>query len=263
MAPKSAIIVGSWWLTREVELSTARACLIQFEGEGRSLTATWLLPASKNDPAAFGASRTHGCCCGVEGFRGMCPAHLLLAHIAFLARAFPDHFHANGAPTPSLPLFPDRLGRVCSKSAVTATIAHAATLLGLSVRSADGLGRWTGHSLRVTGAQGLARAGIDTWAIQLMGRWGSDAVLGYIREAPLTLTGRLASDVARGMALDQVAQAVKGFGEQGQAQANPVAPAWQRSLPNLRTSPQMDNERHGTSFGQLESCGPTAGSHDE
>ena len=43
--------------------------------------------------------------------------------------------------------------------------------------------RVTGHSLRPTGAQGLARLGLDVWAIQLIGRWGSAAVLGYVRES--------------------------------------------------------------------------------
>ena len=39
--------------------------------------------------------------------------------------------------------------------------------------------------LRATGAQGLARRGVDLWAIQLLGRWGSDAVRSYVREVAL------------------------------------------------------------------------------
>ena len=67
---------------------------------------------------------------------------------------------------------------------MAATIGRAAAFQRLPAQTPDGLQRWTGHSLRVTGAQGLAAAGVDTWAIQLIGRWGSEAVLGYIREAP-------------------------------------------------------------------------------
>ena len=51
--------------------------------------------------------------------------------------------------------------------------------------SPDGTERVSGHSLRVTGAQGLARLGLDAWSIQLLGRWGSAVVFGYIREAAL------------------------------------------------------------------------------
>jgi hypothetical protein len=42
--------------------------------------------------------------------------------------------------------------------------------------------RITGHSPRVTGAQRMALAGISEWRIQTFGRWGSSAVLSYIRE---------------------------------------------------------------------------------
>ena len=49
----------------------------------------------------------------------------------------------------------------------------------------DGSERISGHSLRVTGAQGLAGRGWNLWTVQLLGRWGSDSVKGYFREAPL------------------------------------------------------------------------------
>ena len=62
---------------------------------------------------------------------------------------------------------------------------HAASLLGVELAAPDGSERVTGHSLRATGAQGLAAAGIDTWAIELLGRWGSEVVRSYIREARL------------------------------------------------------------------------------
>ena len=43
----------------------------------------------------------------------------------------------------------------------------------------------TGHSGRVTGAQRMARSGLSEWRIQAFGRWGSNAVLRYIRGALL------------------------------------------------------------------------------
>ena len=64
-SPRNAVVMGSWWLLREVELSTARAAFVtieRLEQLGRG-TATLLLPASKSDPEAFGAARIHRCIC--------------------------------------------------------------------------------------------------------------------------------------------------------------------------------------------------------
>ena len=67
----------------------------------------------------------------------------------------------------SLPLFPTARGTACSKEAMSATILHAAELLGVELVAPDGSERVSGHSLRATGAQGLAAAGVETWAIEL------------------------------------------------------------------------------------------------
>jgi hypothetical protein len=56
----------------------------------------------------------------------------------------------------------------------------------------------TGHALRVTGAQGLARAGLTEHLIALVARWGSDAVLRYIRSAPLTSSHKLSAQALAG-----------------------------------------------------------------
>jgi len=49
-----------------------------------------------------------------------------------------------------------------------------------------------GHSLRVTGAQRLAALGVDVIKITVLARWSGDAVLRYVREAPL---GNLSAEV--------------------------------------------------------------------
>ena len=91
----------------------------------------------------------------------------------------------------------------------------AAGHLDLPILSADGSSRVSGHSLRVTGAQGLARAGVDTWAIQLLGRWGSAAVLGYIQEVPLTNSSTWAHRAARGWSLAEAVEAGKAEASKG------------------------------------------------
>jgi hypothetical protein len=65
------------------------------------------------------------------------------------------------------------------------TIRAAAARLGVALASPDLTEQVTGHSLRATGAQGLARAGVDEWAIQLLGRWGSKTIRSYTRLAAL------------------------------------------------------------------------------
>ena len=87
---------------------------------------------------------------------------------------------------------------------MTETIVDAARRLKIPTTSADGSGRVSGHSLRATGAQGLARAGLDVWAIQLLGRWGSSAVLEYVREVPLELSAPWAARAARQRSLDDL-----------------------------------------------------------
>ena len=72
-----------------------------------------------------------------------------------------------------------------SKEKAVATILWAAQVLGVPEASPDGSERISGHTLRVTGAQGLAVSGWNLWAVQLMGRWGSETIRGYLREAPL------------------------------------------------------------------------------
>ena len=73
-----------------------------------------------------------------------------------------------------------------SKRAMTQTIEAAAVQLEVPLTAPDESERVSGHSLRVSGAQGLARLGWDLWAIQLHGRWQSDVVKHYVRDAHLS-----------------------------------------------------------------------------
>jgi len=88
-------------------------------------------------------------------------------------------------------LFGDARGQQLAKRNVVAAYNFVAALAGHPA----GL-RITGHSPRVTGAQRLAISGVSEWRIQVFGRWGSSAVLRYIREAVLSGAGEtLARDV--------------------------------------------------------------------
>ena len=73
------MVVGAWWMLRELELSTLRAAHIEILGDWRSgaVTVRLTLPASKNDAAAFGTSRAHRCHC-LDRACTMCPAHSII-----------------------------------------------------------------------------------------------------------------------------------------------------------------------------------------
>ena len=75
---------------------------------------------------------------------------------------------------------------------MTSAIVQAATFLGVELAAPDLSERVSGHSLRATGAQGLAAAGVDTWAIELLGRRGGEADASGTENSPWQL-GHLSS----------------------------------------------------------------------
>ena len=234
VGPACAVIAGAWFMAREVELATTRASLVSLEqnDEGDSVVK-WYLPASKTDAEARGVARAHGCCCSAAS-PASCPFHAVEAQLARLRRLFPDRWSVDG-PAADLPLFPAADGTVVTKEAMVQTIIEAARRLGVPLRSPDSSARVSGHSLRVSGAQGLAKAGVDSWAIQLLGRWGSSAVLGYIREVPLELSATWATRAARSRTLEEVLRQRSRGSEEGAlavaAASGPSSSSTPRSAP--------------------------------
>ena len=78
------------------------------------------------------------------------------------------------------------------KVAMTATIVSAGRQLHV-VDAIDGTFRVSGHSLRCTGAQGLIALGWRADAVKLQGRWQSETVTRYTREAALQAPTELAA----------------------------------------------------------------------
>ena len=181
VGPRNMLIVGAWWLLREAEIAGVRAKHAQIS-PGAPPVASLILPASKSDPRALGVARTQACICGAGRPRADCPVHALWDQLLVLKRRYPDR-HRRGAPTASLPLFPAEAGGAITKAACTACILEAAKRTHQPTSNADGTLRVSGHSLRASGAQHLSRLGTDLLSVQLLGRWGSNALLSYIREA--------------------------------------------------------------------------------
>ena len=198
--PRNLLVVGSWFMLREIEASTLTVQDVEvIESEVLGVPrVSCSLPASKTDQRALGVTRTHGCLCRVRP-DALCPAHAAWDQRRRLIRRFgTEKVHG------CFPFFPTVEGRVCGKEAVAETFVAAARHLQVPVESPDGAERVSGHTLRVTGAQGMARAGLDIWAIQLLGRWGSDAVNTYVRDAQLASAASWASRAASTRSLSEV-----------------------------------------------------------
>ena len=181
--PLRLALLGAWFMCRGIELLCARTEHIVISPA--PLRVTWLLPASKTDTAAAGVSRTHGCVCQ-GGEAPLCPVHVMLQLLAALP-------HRGRVPGP---LFPTRSGKDPTPEAIRDAIRTAAAAAGEPLTAPSPSGgtrqRFGEHALRVSGAQMFARWGLALYEIQLLGRWGSDAVERYVQEAPLT---RLATGI--------------------------------------------------------------------
>ena len=176
--PRAAIIVGAWWLLREIELSAVTLGQISDELAGGVHIS---LPASKCDAAGNGATRSHVCVCDVAPTAAsICPACTVRDQVTARRVELGELAHWQGEP-----LFPDVDGARCTKAGIQATIVAAAATLGLQTTGPTGALLFTGHALRASGAMCLAAAGLDANSVGLLGRWGSDVVRIYMREAPL------------------------------------------------------------------------------
>ena len=198
IAPRNLVVLGSWFLLREAEVAAATVKDLKITVKNGRPRAEWYLPASKTDQRAEGVARTHGCCCGSVP-RTDCPAHAAWDHASALKARFGDR-------GPEAPLFPNLKGEVCHKETIAKTLEAAADHLGVPKSSSTG--RISGHTMRVTGAQGLAASGLDLWAIQLLGRWGSAAVKGYVQDAHLKRAERWAAESKQDKDLEELVKVV-------------------------------------------------------
>ena len=163
---------------REVELPFAKAAHARIDrGEKKFIL---LLPVSKKDPRAIGCERYwHRLCKNGDGLRPDCPYYAVVSQFAILREKFgEDMLH-------SLPLFPDRHGKVATKATVILALEATVRGYGGPTVGANGSRLHGGHSFRVTGAQKLAAAGVEIIKIMVLARWSSEVVLRYVKDAPL------------------------------------------------------------------------------
>ena len=171
---RNLLVVGCFWMLRELEISCAKVC--HLEVDAVHFWVDWTLPASKTDVRALGKVRRWECVCSGD-FTRPCPFHASVNQFEILRSS-----HRGEG---SSPLFPTISGGFVDKRHVVTSIEFVARLIGEALTGSGGVRRFGGHSLRVTGARLMAGMGISIVLIQLMARWSSEAVLRYVAEAPL------------------------------------------------------------------------------
>ena len=160
------VVVGVWWLLREVEC--AHLVVDAIEGVCGHGPVMVRLGATKTDIQGRGVSRGHRCLCTEHPtLSSRCPACVLRRQVSARLQE-----GASGSDW----LFPAVVGdEVCVKRVtIEAMRAHY---------SPEAAGSVSGHSMRRTGAQMLAAAGVDPAMVEWFGRWGSSAVRAYIEDA--------------------------------------------------------------------------------
>ena len=174
--PQVMVVVGVYFMLRELELSAIDVSDLSFS---QNDSVTLNLPVSKTDWMAKGCRRTWSCLCSLGR---PCPVHVLSAYVKILS----DRGQLGG------PLIRTIEGQFCTKQAVVDTIRHAVHAAGGLAKSTSGEWVVSGHTFRITGARTLTLWGLDPITVQLLGRWGSSAVLTYLAETPLaTISSRL------------------------------------------------------------------------
>ena len=157
--PKETIIVFC-----EVEASVCTRADVQIDkGPGCGVVSFWL-SSSNTDPKGNCLLRRHGCTCDI--YPNRCPAKA--------AKVILDYGTLHGATEADPFLSTEDVKIPPTKQAMIDTFRLVAR--GLLWKD-DEVKAVTCHILRSTGAQYLARCGIEFYKIQLFCRWGSDATL--------------------------------------------------------------------------------------
>ena len=160
---KEAITVGCAFLLREIEVAAIRSeHLVAISGPGCG-SVSLLVEASKTDGAAEGVTRTLACTCPAMD----CPVKAAMS--------------LKQGRQPYQYVVRTRTGQAVSKETMVDAIKGYAELLGQ-----ENVSRVTGHSMRVTGAQRLLRAGLPLGQVQLFGRWHTAGeALRYLRDTAI------------------------------------------------------------------------------
>ena len=157
------VVIGSWFLCREIELSALRVKHMVLDAENKQVGLT--LSASNTDTVGSMVQRRHSCYCGTVT-ETICPYHAALR----IADCCPDD--------PEAFLFARGSGEPFTKVQMIEAIHEVLEAAGVQLMrpgapNEPDIDRFGGHCLRVSGAQHLCRMRVPVSTIMLLGRWGS------------------------------------------------------------------------------------------
>ena len=156
--PHLLFVFGMVWMLREIEIAALSTEDIVVDYVGKKVTLVWQF--SKKDQEALGMKRTLQCLCG-QLCSGECPFWVSTQLVNAVEKF-------NG-----------------TNSAIALTRSRVTPSKDMIVKS------WTrtfgmpvgGHSARRTGALSYIRAGWDVGQVAYLGRWSSNIILEYAKEA--------------------------------------------------------------------------------
>ena len=172
------VIICCWWLLRGIEAASVLLNQAWTEITHSGRTAFITLPCTKMDIVGLCVTRSHPCSC--HRSKALCPFHALQRHLT--------RMRSLGYPDDS-PLFPGHESQPLlhhqTVEIFRSVIEATGTTMTRNGPNGSALQRFCEHVCRVSGAQMLTRRGFPLDTVQLLGRWGSDAIKVYVQEAPL------------------------------------------------------------------------------
>ena len=224
--PVRSVTIATWWLLREVEMSSVAQREVTLSPDG---TANIFLSTSKTDPRTLGVTRFHRCACGsVPGPLCVLPTSLC-PHCA--VKEHLDLLTSSGKAAPDAPFLPTQSGQPISKRGVVHTIASLMHQLGLPSHSASGAPLWGGHSMRIGGVQYLGRSGVEVARIQALARHSSNAIHGYLQGTHAEAITNVAAEAGFSRSLVALQRELQSF----QTQVNADKPRPPASIPSKST----------------------------
>ena len=178
-----ATIVCCWWMLRGIEVAAAKREHVWFETTPFGKMAFFTLPCHKTDTIGMCITRSHPCMCA-DSLAHLCPYHTLEQYIIRTTT------QRGTVGTEESFLFPGLNGGAITHEETIQVFRTAIEATGAQLTRPGPQGqllqRFNEHVRRVSGAQFLTRLGYPMETVQLIGRWGSDAVKRYVQDTPLT-----------------------------------------------------------------------------
>ena len=200
-----------WWLLRGIEAAGAKMHHVWRQATNTANTTYFTLPIQKNDTTGMCVSRGHNCVCERNRTNPICPHCAMIRHEKRVRTLFPR--------SDTVPFIPEPDGSHPAKQTIIDIFRRAIEYTGTQLQrpGPDGRGihRFSEHVCRVSGAQFLTRLGYNIDAVQLIGRWGSDAIKRYIQDSPLMrpqqVTQISTEEHIRTLAKDQMTRSYNQF----------------------------------------------------